>query len=96
MSMVLHQNKAQHRQFAAESTPVLKLNNNSMAKLKSEADKWISMPDKDYLELVEDHILMTALRAAGIEQLPIYKSAHSILKNNHVEIHLKPIKSQYK
>lgn len=52
----------------------------NMAKLKSEVDKWISMPDRDYLELVEDHILMTALRAAGLEELPIYKSAQSILK----------------
>lgn len=68
----------------------------NMAKLKSEVDKWISMPDKDYLELVEDHILMTALRAAGLEELPIYKSAQSILKNKHIEVHLKPIKPQYK
>nr|DAQ67049.1 MAG TPA: hypothetical protein [Caudoviricetes sp.] len=68
----------------------------NMAKLKSEVDKWISMPDRDYLELVEDHILMTALRAAGLEELPIYKSAQSILKNNHIEVHLKPIKPQYK
>lgn len=68
----------------------------NMAKLKSEVDKWISMPDRDYLELVEDHILMTALRAAGLEELPIYKSAQSILKNKHIEVHLKPIKPQYK
>lgn len=67
-----------------------------MAKLKSEMEKWVSMPDRDYLDLVEDHIMMTALRAAGIESLPIYKSAKSILKNNRVEIHLKPIKSRYK
>ncbi|MFC4674041.1 hypothetical protein ACFO6W_10070, partial [Dysgonomonas termitidis] len=67
-----------------------------MAKLKSELDKWISMPDKDYLLLVEDHIMMTALKAAGIEELPIYKAAENILKNNRIEIHLKPIKSRYK
>lgn len=62
-----------------EKTPTLAIENH-MAKLKSELDKWISMPDRDYLDLVEDHIMMTALRAAGIEQLPIYKSAQSILK----------------
>ena len=78
-----------------EKTPTLAIENH-MAKLKSELDKWISMPDRDYLYLVEDHIMMTALRAAGIEQLPIYKSAQSILKNNHIEVHLKPIKPQYK
>ena len=33
---------------------------NYMAKLKSEVDKWMSMPNKDYLDLVEDHIMMTA------------------------------------
>lgn len=67
-----------------------------MAKLKSEVEKWVSMPDRDYLDLVEDHIMMTALRAAGIENLPIYKAAKSILKNNRVEIHLKPVKARYK
>lgn len=78
-------------------TPFITLNTiDNMAKLKSEVDKWISMPDRDYLELVEDHILMTALRAAGLEELPIYKSAQSILKNKHIEVHLKPIKPQYK
>lgn len=78
-------------------TPFITLNTiDSMAKLKSEVDKWISMPDRDYLELVEDHILITALRAAGLEELPIYKSAQSILKNKHIEVHLKPIKPQYK
>ena len=78
-------------------TPFITLNTiENMAKLKSEVDKWISMPDRDYLELVEDHILMTALRAAGLEELPIYKSAQSILKNKHIEVHLKPIKPQYK
>lgn len=78
-------------------TPFITLKTiDSMAKLKSEVDKWISMPDRDYLELVEDHILITALRAAGLEELPIYKSAQSILKNKHIEVHLKPIKPQYK
>lgn len=86
--------KSSHNQIY---TPFITLNTiDNMAKLKSEVDKWISMPDRDYLELVEDHILMTALRAAGLEELPIYKSAQSILKNKHIEVHLKPIKPQYK
>lgn len=87
--------KSNHNKQAIEETPTLIIENH-MAKLKSELDKWISMPDRDYLDLVEDHIMMTALCAAGIEQLPIYKSAQSILKNNHIEVHLKPIKPQYK
>lgn len=68
----------------------------NMARLKSELDKWISMPDKDYLSLIEDHVLLTALKAAGVEELPIYKAAQSVIKNSRVEIHLKPIKSYYK
>ncbi|MBQ4059810.1 MAG: hypothetical protein IJD40_12915 [Lachnospiraceae bacterium] len=62
-----------------------------MAKLKSELDKWISIPDRDYLYLVEDHIMMTALRAAGIEQLPIYKLAQSILKTIILKFTLNPL-----
>ncbi|MBF0648574.1 hypothetical protein IR083_07065 [Dysgonomonas sp. GY75] len=67
-----------------------------MAKLKSELDKWVSISDKDYLSLIEDHIMLTALKAAGIEQLSIYKAALHILKDNRIEIHLKPVKKNYK
>ena len=88
--MINSNSKQLHTSFITLSTI------SNMAKLKSEVDKWISMPNRDYLELVEDHILITALRAAGLEELPIYKSAQSILKNRHVEVHLKPIKPQYK
>lgn len=88
--MINSKSKQLHTSFITLSTI------SNMAKLKSEVDKWISMPNRDYLELVEDHILITALRAAGLEELPIYKSAQSILKNRHVEVHLKPIKPQYK
>lgn len=67
-----------------------------MAKLKSELEKMVTLQDKDYLDLVEDHIMMTALRIAGIEEMPIYKAAMSILKNNHIEVHIKPIKHYYR
>lgn len=73
-----------------EKTPTLTIENH-MAKLKSELDKWISIPDRDYLYLVEDHIMMTALRAAGIEQLPIYKLAQSILKTIILKFTLNPL-----
>lgn len=67
-----------------------------MAILKSELSKQVSMPEKEYLSLIEEHIMLTALKAAGIEDMPIYKAAKSILKDNRIEIHLKPIKSTYK
>lgn len=92
----LEKMKVKQQCRSTKMTTVNNVKSQKMAKLKSEVDKWISMPDKDYLELIEDHILMTALRAAGLERLPIYKSAQSILKNRHIEVHLKPIKPQYK
>lgn len=67
-----------------------------MAKLKSEIEKWASIPDREYLKLLEDHIMMTALKVAGIEKMPIYKVAESILKDNRIEIHIKPVKHYYK
>lgn len=67
-----------------------------MAKLKSELNKQVSLPEKEYLSLIEDHIMISALKAAGVEELPIFKAAKSILKDNRIEIHLKPIKSTYR
>lgn len=67
-----------------------------MAILKSELNKQVSMPEKEYLSLIEEHIMMEALKAAGIEDMPIYKAAKSILKDNRIEIHIKPIKSYLK
>lgn len=67
-----------------------------MAKLKSEIEKWASIPDREYLKLLEDHIMLTALKVAGIEKMPIYKVAESILKDNRIEIHIKPVKHYYK
>lgn len=57
-----------------------------MAILKSELKKQMSMSEKEYLSLIEDHIMMTALKAAGIEDMPVYRAAKSILKDNRIEI----------
>lgn len=67
-----------------------------MAKLKSELDTYISMSERDYLLLVEDHIMLTALKSSGLEKMAIYKAAKSIIDNQRVEIHLKPVHKRYK
>lgn len=67
-----------------------------MAKIKSELNQYISLPEKDYLTLLEDHITLKALRIAGVEDLPLYKSIESIVRDGRVEIHLKPIKQKYR
>lgn len=67
-----------------------------MAKLKSELNQYVSLPEKDYLTLLEDHITLKALKIAGVESLAMYKSVDSIIKDGRVEIHLNPIKQKYR
>lgn len=67
-----------------------------MAKKKSELNQYISLPEKDYLTLVEDHITLKALKIAGVEKLPMFKSVESIIKDGRIEIHLKPVKQKYR
>lgn len=66
----------------------------NMAKLKSESDKYISLHEKEYFDLIESKLLIEALKSAGLEDLPIYKAANTILRNARVEIHLKPIEKR--
>lgn len=70
--------------------------NNTMAKLKSELDKFVSLHEKEYFDLIESKLLIEALKAAGIEELPIYRAANAVLKNARIEIHLKPIQKNYR
>jgi len=67
-----------------------------MAKKKSEITKLISLPEKDYLELLEDQMTLNALKIAGVESLPMYKSIESIINDGRVEIHNKPIPKRYR
>ena len=46
-----------------------------MARLKSELQKYVTIKECEYLELVEKSILVEALKLAGIEDLPIYQAA---------------------
>lgn len=67
-----------------------------MAKLKSELTQYVSLTEKDYLTLLEDHMTLKALKIAGVENLPMFKSVESIIRDGRIEIHLKPIKQKYR
>ncbi|MDR1717444.1 MAG: hypothetical protein LBS20_16545 [Prevotella sp.] len=67
-----------------------------MAKRKSELNQYISLLEKDYLTLLEDHLTLRALKIAGIEKMPIFQGIDSIIKDGRIEIHIKPIKLKYR
>jgi hypothetical protein len=58
--------------------------NDTMAKLKSELDKYITLHEKEYFDLIESKLLIEALKIAGVEDLPMYKAANAILKDAQV------------
>ena len=45
-----------------------------MAKIKSESYKYITIKETEYLQLVENTMIVEALKIAGVEQLPIYQA----------------------
>lgn len=67
-----------------------------MAIRKSDKNQYVSLLEKDYLTLLEDHITLRALKIAGIEEMPIYQGIDSIIKDGRIEIHFKPIKQKYR
>jgi predicted nucleotidyltransferase len=67
-----------------------------VAKRKSELNRYISLLEKDYLTLLEDHITLRALKIAGIEKMAIYKGIDSIIKDGRIEIHMQPVKKKYR
>ena len=67
-----------------------------MARKKSESDSYVTILEKDYLTLLEDHITLKALKKSGIEAMPIFKGIDSIIRDGRIEIHIEPIKKRYK
>lgn len=67
-----------------------------MAKKRTELNSYVSILEKDYLELLESYILLRALKIAGIEKMPVYQSAASIIEDGRVEIHMDAIKAKYR
>lgn len=61
-----------------------------MARLKSEP--CITLKEKEYLNLLQDSMILKALKIAGIESMPIYQSIDSILMNERVKLSMIPNK----
>jgi hypothetical protein len=45
---------------------------------------------------LEDHIVLRALRIAGIEKEPLFEAVESIIRDGRVEIHIKPVEGRYR
>ena len=67
----------------------------AMVKIKSRSDKYVESKEADYLLLVENTILIEALKIAGIESMPIYKAMRRIIDDKRVEVHVKPVSHRY-
>ena len=66
-----------------------------MAKIKSESYKYITIKETEYLQLVENTMIVEALKIAGVEQLPIYQAVRRIVDDKRIEIHIKPLCTRY-
>lgn len=66
-----------------------------MAKLIRDLHKYVELREEDYLKLIENSLLVEALKIAGIEKLPLYQAARHILDDKRVEIHIKPVSRRY-
>lgn len=63
-----------------------------MARLKTREDKRIPVTEDEYLRLMENTLILEALKIAGIEEMPVWKAMKHILDDKRVEIHVRPIR----
>lgn len=63
-----------------------------MARLKTHEDKCIPVPEDEYLRLMENTMVLEALKIAGIEDMPIWKAIKRILDDKRVEIHVRAVR----
>lgn len=63
-----------------------------MARLKTHEDKRIPVPEDEYLRLMENAMVLEALKIAGIEDMPIWKAMKRILDDKRVEIHVRAVR----
>lgn len=68
----------------------------TMAKKISDSTKYVTLLERDYLTLISDHMVLRALKIAGIEKSPIFEAVESILKDGRVEIHIRPVDKRYR
>ena len=62
-----------------------------MARIKTQEDKRIPVPSAEYLRLMENTLIVEALKIAGIEEMPIWKAMMRILDDKRIEIHVRPV-----
>lgn len=55
-----------------------------MARFKSES--CVTLKEKEYLSLLQDSMILKALKIAGIESMPIYQSIDSIIGDDRVSL----------
>lgn len=63
-----------------------------MARIKTHEDKRVPVPEDEYLRLMENTMILEALKIAGIEELPIWKAMRRILDDKRVELHIRPVR----
>lgn len=68
----------------------------TMAKKLTGNIRYVTITEHDYLTLLDDHMVLRALKIAGIEKYPIFQAINSILKDGRVETHIRPIDGRYK
>ena len=61
-----------------------------MARLKKDLHKYVEIREEDYLQLVENTMIVEAMKLAGVEKLPLWKAVRRILDDRRIEIHVKP------
>ena len=66
-----------------------------MARIKSESTKYITIKESEYLQMIENTMIVEALKLAGVEKLPIYQAVQRILEDKRIEIHIKPLSTRY-
>lgn len=66
-----------------------------MARLKSQSEQYITLHQHDYQRMLENTIMVEALKMAGIEDMPIYKAMLHILENELVDVHIEPVSRRY-
>lgn len=66
-----------------------------MAKLKKDLHKYVELREEDYLYLLENTMVVEALKIAGVEDMPIWKAIRRIIDDKRIEIHVKPVNRRY-
>ena len=63
-----------------------------MARLKTQEDRRIPVSEDEYLRLVENTMIIEALKIAGVAELPVWKAIKRILDDKRVEIHTRAVR----